>query len=121
MKYKHNYNDKRAKLEQKLGRAIDILWGIDFALVALVIIGWVLMTFVYAPCVPGGICVGHLFTLLIIFGLIALMFLVAIGALTVFAVSRVRRVNLGSDVWKLLAVGVTWAVVLAVLALFTRF
>ena len=121
MKYKHNRDDKSAKLVQKLGRAVDVLWGIDFALAILIATGWVLMTFVYAPCVPGGICVGHLFTLLVIFGLMALMFLVAVGALIIFAVSRVRRVNLGSDVWRLLVIGAAWVAMLAVLGLFTRF
>lgn len=120
MEYKHNRNNKRAKLEQRFGRAIDILWGIDVVLAVLVAVGWLLMTFVYAPCVPGGICIGHALTILAVLIFIALMFLMAIGALVVFVMSRVKRVNLGSDVWKMLSIGVAWVVVLSVLCLFLK-
>ena len=78
MKYRHNFDDKRAKSEQRLGNVLNVLWILDALAACAIFLAWMLVEFVFRACQPGGICMSHLFA--------GLMVYVSLGTMVILAV-----------------------------------
>lgn len=113
MKYRHNADDKKVRAGQKAARTIDILGAVDLVLAGSILAGVLVLWFVFAPCVPGMICIVQPLTALLIIGLMALMTVVGLIAAVRFGVAKAQKLELTRDVaWK---VGIMMAVGLAAL------
>ena len=114
MAYKHNLYDKRARAEGRLEKVLNGLGTADMVLAALLALGWMLMTFVYHPCQPGGICLVQPLTALAMLVVAGLMSVMGLVAAIVFLVARAKKINLGSDKNKVIALVVIGVVALGI-------
>lgn len=121
MKYHHNFNEKRARLERRFEKVLNALWAIDMIAAAAIFLSWMLTEFMYSPCPVGGICVAQLFTFLALYVALGVMAVMSVAMMIVWLVMKVMKVEAKIEAWKIIGTIVGCTVAYGLLYLYYRF